>query len=114
MTGNRPLDSENSTKTNEVPFYSEHGGMWVNGARMTRMTWPFAKMELYSWGFRLTGAKFTPESVIELKRRRGLISAGIEIVHSNANAPKAIVYWTFNLSRLEAELGKIGFRVTGD
>lgn len=85
--------------------------MWTNGSRMT---WPFAIFKLYSWGFALNGARFLPQDVVSLRRRRGFLSNGIEVIHTNPNAPKSIVYWTLNISRLATELGKIGFTVTDD
>ncbi len=111
MLDDFPSNAPAQFSKEEVPFHSERGGMWVNGARMT---WPFAKMELFSWGFKLTGARFTPQNVVELRRRSGWLSNGIDVVHLNPNAPKFIVYWTFNFARLAAELSKIGFSVVQD
>jgi hypothetical protein len=89
---------------------SQRGGVWND---VGFQTWPFSHLGVYDSYFEVDHARFTKENVVALKPKRFLLSSGLHIVHTNPNAPKRLVFWSFNFSALVQALKHIGFSLEG-
>jgi hypothetical protein len=102
--------------------YSERGGIRYGETFFlaSNYSWPFAKLSAtandvsisVSLG-KLSGKTFVFDraSVKSIVRKRGLWSVGVQIVHSVADYPPFILFWTFSFRRLKAELQRLGYDV---
>lgn len=91
----------------------------IGGARLGifNATWPLAKLaadpdELKLW---VMGIKFAfpKASITKISVYSALISKGLRIEHDgNSKAPRFVVFWTPNLSKLTEGLAQLGYQVT--
>ena len=102
--------------------YTETGGIrygssfWI----ATNFTWPFVTLTArhsdvsirISLG-RLWSRTFAFErsQIQSISKKRGLISTGIVIEHSNAEYPPFILFWTFRYEALKEQLEAVGYSV---
>lgn len=102
--------------------YTETGGIryghsfWI----ATNFTWPFATLTAKADGVSIRvslGKLWSRTFVLErtqiksIKKRRGLMSTGISIEHSNAEHPPFILFWTFHFEKLKKQLEAIGYTI---
>jgi len=99
--------------------YTETGGIrygtsfWI----AANFSWPFATLTAspgeisirVSLG-RLWGRTFALErsQIKSISKKRGLMSTGVVIEHSNAEYPPFILFWTFRYETLKEQLEAVG------
>lgn len=95
----------------------------TGGARLGRLnvSWPFARLLGTPDALRLIclgrDYRFPRGSIRSLSRQRGVLSAGICIVHTDSSYPEVVVFWaslffwTSGFRRLKAQLESFGYKV---
>ena len=102
--------------------YTETGGLRSGSSYWGGMnaTWPFAKLRATPDMIEITlrglvssdeQFTFTKQDIVALRRKRGLLSTGLEIKHSNRAYAPYFLFWTFDFHRLKQALSELGFTV---
>jgi hypothetical protein len=101
--------------TRETPLLVQRGGvLYPYGLSFGAwMTWPFGRLAVFSDRFEVNGAKFTANNVASLEGVRSLFCTGLRILHSNPNASKEIIFWSFDFPALQTALEELGFCISG-
>ena len=82
------------------------------------VTWPFARLRatkdhiLISVGIAGKRFKLPIASIVEFRRKHGIISVGARIERTAEDAPPHLVFWTFGYFYLEDELFQRGHPVS--
>jgi hypothetical protein len=97
--------------------FSQTGGARVGRSYWiaSNATWPFASLQATPQTLTLTVLMkpytFERKDIRQLKQCRGILFAGLQIVHLRKDYPPFVVFWTFNFDLLKSELQKLGFSV---
>ena len=85
-------------------------------------TWPFASLTANPTRIEITVSafvlpkrtfSFTPATVGRIQKKSGILSAGMQFVHTVPDYPPLIVFWTFSYASLAAALTSYGYPVEG-
>ena len=83
--------------------------------RASNATWPFASLTVTPQTLTLKVLMkqytFERETIRQLKRYRGILSTGLQIVHIRKDYPPFIVFWAFGFGVLKSELQRLGYSV---
>jgi hypothetical protein len=103
--------------------YFERGGLrwgqsfWTSASNAT---WPFATLRITpetvdlhasAWPLVDEHFSFAATDIRVFRRRRGIISVGVQLEHTRADYPPSIVFWTFHSRRLLAAAQAAGYQV---
>jgi len=98
------------------------GGLRIGNSlwRAGNYTWPFVLFTIEPDAVTLSKIIFIPETfrfdkaqITKLSEYRGLFWRGIRIEHSVEGCPPFIVFWTFDLPSVKAELVWNGYEFSG-
>ena len=100
--------------------YREIGGIRYGDSfwRASNYTWPFATLAATPSGITISVSvlglwkrvfTFDRSSIRSIARKRGVFSVGAQIVHSVADYPPFVLFWTFSFRGLSAGLRELGF-----
>lgn len=90
----------------------QRGGARVHGIYLT---WPFAvlrvsehalELRVLFWRWQISASEVTA-----IRRISGLTTKGVEIEHTNADAPSTPVFWSVNIDALERGLRDAGYKI---
>ena len=91
---------------------------WRGGALVGAFnaTWPFATLkatrETITLSVVLSGIYvFDHRNIQGLARHNGILTTGLQILHTEQKYPSFVVFWTLNFRKLKSELEALGFRV---
>ena len=85
------------------------------------LLWPFAKVRISPTRIRLAAKfwrildvsfVFEKAELQALRKRNGLINAGLQFQHEKANYPSLLIFWTLSPEVLFAELQRMGYDVS--
>jgi hypothetical protein len=100
---------------NEKPVFSQRGGVWlrgwVGGWAGGFLSWPFARLNVFSDALEIIHARYPREKILSLRQRRGVLCNGLEIAHNKYDVPQSIVFWSFNFGALLRALYENGYDV---
>jgi len=97
--------------------FDQRGGGRIGHSfwRASNATWPFASLTVTPQTLTLKVLMkqytFERETIRQLKRYRGILSTGLQIVHIRKDYPPFIVFWTFSFEVLKSELQRLGYSV---
>lgn len=105
-----------------MDHYTGKGGIRYGDSfwRAMNFTWPFVTLtaSVDRLSIRVSIGRFVFRSfdlersqVNAIKKKRGLLSVGIEIEHSNADLPPFLLFGTFCYDELERQLESLGYPV---
>ena len=94
----------------------------TGGARTgwVHSSWPFARLTIWEDTLQLNAHLreyvFSAHEPLDIRVERHWlfgVAIGVRIIHSQAETPPVIVFWTFRVGRITALLGETPFEVSG-
>ena len=101
--------------------FARGGARWGQSFRKAaNASWPLATLRITPYDLEIEiklwpivrRFQFTRNEVVTLKKRRGLVSVGVQIEHARSDYPPFILFWSFQRKRLLATAEAAGYLIS--